>query len=144
MKTFMRRPEDVKKDWFLIDADGKILGRLAAKIAVMLRGKNKPEFTPHVDTGDHIVVINAEKIRVTGKKMTDKIYQTYSGYPGGQKEYSLETMLKNKPEEVIKLAVKGMLPHNTLGRQMLSKLKVYKGSEHPHAAQNPQELKNKS
>lgn len=140
MKTFMQRPEDVKRKWFLIDAQGKILGRLATSIAVILRGKNKPEYTPHVDTGDHIIVINAEKIRVTGKKMKDKIYQTYSGYPGGQKEYSLETMLKNKPEEVIMLAVRGMLPHNTLGRQMLTKLKVYKGSEHPHAAQSPQEL----
>ena len=141
MKTFMKRPEDVKRAWFIIDADGKILGRMATKIAMILRGKNKAEYTPHVDTGDHIIVINAEKIRVSGKKMTDKIYQTYSGYPGGQKEYNLETMIKNKPEEVIKLAVRGMLPKNTLGRQMLTKLKVYKGKEHPHAAQNPQELK---
>ncbi len=141
MKTFMQRPEDVNRKWFLIDADGKILGRLATKIATILRGKNKPEYTPHVDTGDSIVVINAEKVCVTGKKMSDKKYQTYSGYPGGQKEYSLQTMLKDKPEEVIRRAVKGMLPHNTLGRKMLSKLKIYKGSEHPHIAQNPQELK---
>ena len=141
MKTFMKRPEDVKRAWFLIDAQGKTLGRMATKIAVILRGKNKPEYTPHVDTGDHIVVINAEKVYVTGKKLTDKMYQTYSGYPGGQKTHSLETMLKNKPEEVIMLAVRGMLPKNTLGRQMLTKLKVYKGSEHPHVAQNPQELK---
>lgn len=141
MKTFMQRSEDVKRKWFIIDADGKILGRLATKIATILRGKNKPEYTPHVDTGDHIIVLNAEKVRVTGKKMSDKKYQTYSGYPGGQKEYSLQTMLKDKPEEVIKRAVKGMLPHNTLGRKMLTKLKIYKGSEHPHIAQNPQELK---
>jgi len=137
----MQRSEDVKRKWFIIDADGKILGRLATKIATILRGKNKPEYTPHVDTGDHIIVLNAEKVRVTGKKMSDKKYQTYSGYPGGQKEYSLQTMLKDKPEEVIKRAVKGMLPHNTLGRKMLTKLKIYKGSEHPHIAQNPQELK---
>ena len=141
MKTFMQRPEDVKRKWFIVDADGKILGRLATSIATILRGKNKPEYTPHVDTGDHIIVINAEKIRVTGKKLSDKKYKTYSGYPGGQKEYSLQTLLKNKPEEVIRLAVKGMLAHNTLGRQMLTKLKVYKGSEHPHSAQSPQELK---
>ncbi len=141
MKTFMQRPEDVKRKWFIVDADGKILGRLATSIATILRGKNKPEYTPHVDTGDHIIVINAEKVRVTGKKLSDKKYQTYSGYPGGQKEYSLQTMLKDKPEEVIRLAVKGMLPHNTLGGKMLAKLKIYKGSEHPHIAQNPQELK---
>ena len=135
MKTFMKRPEDVQRKWYIIDAERKILGRLATKVAVILRGKNKPEYTPHVDTGDHIIVINAEKIQVTGNKLTDKKYQTYSGYPGGQKEYSLETLLKKKPEEVIMKAVKGMLPHNTLGRKMLTKLKVYKGSEHPHAAQ---------
>lgn len=141
MKTFMKRPEDVKRAWFVVDADGIILGRMATKIAMILRGKNKAEYTPHVDTGDHVVVINAEKIRVSGKKLTDKKYQTYSGFPGGQKEYSLETMLKNKPEEVIRKAVKGMLPKNSLGRQMLTKLKVYRGSEHPHVAQSPQELK---
>ncbi len=141
MKTFMKRPEDVKRAWFIVDADGIILGRMATKIAMVLRGKDKAEYTPHVDTGDHIIVINAEKVRVTGKKLTDKKYHTYSGYPSGQKEYSLETMLKNKPEEVIRKAVKGMLPKNTLGRQMLTKLKVYKGSEHPHVAQGPKELK---
>ena len=141
MKTFMKRPEDVKRAWFIVDADGIILGRMATKIAMILRGKNSPEYTPHVDTGDHIIVINAEKVRVSGKKLTDKKYQTYSGYPGGQKEYSLETMLKTKPEEVIKKAVRGMLPKNTLGRQMLTKLKVYSGSEHPHTAQSPKELK---
>ncbi|MCK4994686.1 MAG: 50S ribosomal protein L13 [Candidatus Omnitrophica bacterium] len=141
MKTFMKRPEDVKRAWFIIDAQGKTLGRMSTKIAMILRGKNKAEYTPHVDTGDHVIVINAEKVFVTGKKLTDKKYQTYSGYPGGQKEYSLETMLKTKPEEVIRHAVKGMLPKNSLGRQMLTKLKVYKGSEHPHVAQCPQELK---
>lgn len=141
MKTFMKRNEDVNKAWVLIDAEGKILGRLATKVAMILRGKTKPEYTPHVDTGDNVIVVNAEKIKVTGKKLSDKKYQTYSGYPSGQKEYNLQTMLKNKPEDVIKLAVKGMLPKNTLGRKMLSNLKVYKGSEHPHVAQNPKEIK---
>ncbi|MBU4305331.1 MAG: 50S ribosomal protein L13 [Candidatus Omnitrophica bacterium] len=141
MKTFMQKPKDVKRKWHLVDADGKILGRVATKIAGILRGKTKAEYTPHVDMGDEVVVINAAKIRVTGKKLTAKKYQTYSGYPGGQKSFSLEHMLSKKPEEVIKHAVKGMLPHNSLGRQILKRLKVYGQSEHPHAAQNPQELK---
>ena len=141
MKTFVQKPEDVKRKWHLIDADGKILGRMAVKIACILRGKTKAEYTPFVDMGDEVVVINAAKIRVTGKKLTAKEYQSYSGYPGGQKSFSLEQMLSKKPEEVIKHAVKGMLPHNSLGRQMLKRLKVYSQSEHPHTAQNPQELK---
>jgi len=137
----MQKPHEVKRNWYLIDANGKILGRLATKIATILRGKDKPEFTPHVDMADEIVVINAEKISVTGKKLKAKKYQTYSGYPSGLKECNLETMLRTKPEEVIKHAVRGMLPHNTLGRQLLKRLKVYAQSEHPHQAQNPQELK---
>jgi len=141
MKTFIQKQQEVKRNWYLIDANGKILGRLATKIATILRGKNKPEFTPHVDMADEIVVINAEKISVTGKKLKAKKYQSFSGYPGGLKECNLETMLKTKPEEVIKHAVRGMLPHNTLGRQLLKRLKVYAQGEHPHQAQNPQELK---
>ena len=141
MKTFMKRPEDVKMKWYIIDAEGQILGRMATRIASILRGKTKAEFTPHVDTGDAIVVINAAKIRVTCKKLTDKIYQTYSGYPGGRKEINLATMLKKDPEEVILHAVRGMLPHNALGRKMIKKLKVYADANHPHTAQNPQELK---
>ncbi|MFH1460720.1 MAG: 50S ribosomal protein L13 [Candidatus Omnitrophota bacterium] len=140
-KTFVQKPKDVKRNWYIVDAQGKILGRLATKIASMLRGKTKAEFTPHVDMADEIIVVNAAKIRVTGKKLTDKKYQTYSGYPGGQKSYDLATMLSKKPEEVIRHAVRGMLPHNSLGRQLLKKLKVYGQSEHPHQAQNPQELK---
>ncbi len=141
MKSFAKRPEDVKREWLLIDADGLILGRLATQLASMLRGKTKPEFTAHVDMADQIIVINAAKIRVTGKKLTDKKYQSYSGFPGGQKEVSLADKLAKKPEDVIMHAVKGMLPHNTLGRQLLRKLKVYAGAEHPHQAQNPQEFK---
>jgi large subunit ribosomal protein L13 len=140
MKTFVQKPADVKRKTLLIDADGKILGRLATKIATILRGKNKPEFTAHVDMADVVIVINAAKIRVSGKKMSDKKYQTYSGYPGGQKEFTLSEMLKKKPEEVIKHAVKGMLPHNSLGRSLMKKLKVYAGTEHPHQAQNPEIL----
>jgi len=140
MKSFVQKPKDVKRKCFLIDADGKILGRMATKIAGILRGKTKPEFTPHVDMADEVIVINASKIRVTGKKMTDKKYQRYSGYPGGQKEVNLATMLAKKPEEVIKHAVKGMLPHNSLGRTLLKRMKVYGGSKHPHAAQKPEAL----
>ncbi len=140
MKTFVQKPKDVKRSWYVINAEGKVLGRLASKIASVLRGKTKAEFTPHVDMADELVVVNAAKIKVTGKKLTDKIYQRYSGYPGGRKEFTLETMLKSKPEEVIRLAVRGMLPHNTLGRSLLKKLKIYKDAEHKHQAQNPQLL----
>lgn len=141
MKTFVQKPNEVKRNWYLVNAESKILGRLASEIANLLRGKNKPEFTPNVDMADEVVVINAAKVKITGKKLKEKKYQRYSGYPGGKKEVDLETMLSKKPEEVIRHAVKGMLPHNPLGRKMLKKLKVYAQSEHPHQAQKPQELK---
>lgn len=141
MKTFSANPDAVQHDWYLVDADGKTLGRLASEIAHRLRGKHKPEFTPHVDTGDYIVVINAEKIAVTGKKATDKMYHHHSGYPGGLKSFSFEKLIERAPERVLQRAVKGMLPRNPLGRAMFKKLKVYAGASHPHAAQVPQELK---
>lgn len=140
MKTFSAKPHEVKRDWYVIDADGKTLGRMASEIATRLRGKHKAEFTPHVDTGDYIVVINAGKVRVTGNKAQDKIYYRHTGYPGGIREESFEKLVARKPERVIEMAVKGMLPHNPLGRAMLRKLKVYAGTQHPHAAQQPQEL----
>lgn len=141
MKTFSAKPETVKRDWYVIDAEGQTLGRLATEIASRLRGKHKPEYTPHVDTGDYIVVINAEKVRVTGNKTSDKIYYSHTGYPGGIKGISFEKLIDRAPERVIEGAVKGMLPNNPLGRAMYRKLKVYAGTEHPHAAQQPQELK---
>lgn len=140
MKTFSAKPETVKRDWYVVDAEGKTLGRLATEIALRLRGKHKPEYTPHVDTGDYIVVVNAEKVRVTGRKSTDKMYHRHTGYIGGLKSISFDKLIGHKPELVIETAVKGMLPKNTLGRAMYSKLKVYAGSEHPHAAQQPQQL----
>lgn len=140
MKTFSAKPHEVKRDWYVIDADGKTLGRMASEIALRLRGKHKAEFTPHVDTGDYIVVINAGKVRVTGNKPQQKIYYRHTGYPGGIREESLEKLLARKPERVIEIAVKGMLPHNPLGRAMLRKLKVYAGAQHPHTAQQPREL----
>ncbi len=140
MKTFSAKPHEVKRDWFVIDADGKTLGRMATEIASRLRGKHKAEYTPHVDTGDYIVVVNAGKVRVTGNKTTDKIYYRHTGYPGGIRQETFEKLLARKPEQVIETAVKGMLPHNPLGRAMLRKLKVYAGAEHPHTAQQPQEL----
>ena len=140
MKTFSAKAEDVSRDWFVVDADGKTLGRLASEIAHRLRGKHKPEYTPHVDTGDYIVVINAEKVAVTGKKTTDKIYHSHTGYPGGLKSISFEKLIDKAPERVIQGAVKGMLPRNPLGRAMFKKLKVYAGGEHPHTAQQPQAL----
>jgi len=140
MRTFVQKPKDVRRQWYVVDAEGQILGRLATRIAAILRGKTKPEFTPHVDMGDEIIVINAAKIKVSGKKLSDKIYQRYSGYPGGKKETNLSTMLERHPEQVIKLAVRGMLPHNALGRKMLKRLKVYGQAKHPHQAQNPQKL----
>lgn len=140
MDTYFPKSEEIKREWFLIDAKGLTLGRLASKIAAILRGKTKPIFTPHMDTGDYVIVVNAEKIKVTGKKLLDKFYARHSGYPGGIKLTDLRTMLEKKPEDVIKLAVKGMLPKNNLGRKMLKKLKVYRGPEHPHAAQNPKQL----
>jgi large subunit ribosomal protein L13 len=140
MRTFSAKAHEVNRDWYVVDADGKTLGRLATEIARRLRGKHKPEFTPHVDTGDHIVVINAEKIRVTGAKAKDKIYHHHTGYPGGIKSISFEKLIDKAPERVIQGAVKGMLPRNPLGRAMFKKLKVYAGTEHPHAAQQPQVL----
>ena len=135
MKTFSAKPNDVTRDWFVVDAADKTLGRLASEIAHRLRGKHKPEYTPHVDTGDYIVVVNAEKIRVTGKKTTDKMYHHHTGYPGGLKSMSFEKLIDKAPERVIQSAVKGMLPKNHNGRQMLRRLKVYAGDTHPHQAQ---------
>ena len=140
MKTFSAKAEDVSRDWFVVDASDKTLGRLASEIAHRLRGKHKAEYTPHVDTGDYIVVINAEKVAVTGKKTTDKIYHSHTGYPGGLKSISFEKLIDKAPERVIQGAVKGMLPRNPLGRAMFKKLKVYAGGEHPHTAQQPQPL----
>ncbi len=140
MSTFTAKPETVTRDWYIIDAEGKTLGRLAAEIASRLRGKHKPEYTPHVDTGDYIVVINADKVHVTGAKRTDKMYYSHSGYMGGIKSISFDKLIAKKPEMVIELAVKGMLPRGPLGRAMFRKLKVYAGTEHKHAAQQPQVL----
>ena len=140
MKTFSAKASEVSRDWFVVDASDKTLGRLASEIAHRLRGKHKAEYTPHVDTGDYIVVVNAEKVRVTGAKTTDKMYHHHTGYPGGLKSVSFEKLIEKAPERVIQGAVKGMLPRNPLGRAMFKKLKVYAGSEHPHAAQQPQAL----
>ena len=140
MSTFSAKPEEVVHDWYVVDANGRILGRLATEIARRLRGKHKPEFTPHVDTGDYIIVVNAEKIRVTGNKLKDKLYQHHTGYIGNLKTRTLETMLANAPEQVITKAVKGMLPKNKLGAVMLKKLRVFAGPDHNHTAQQPQAL----
>jgi len=140
MKTLSAKPESVKRDWYVVDAAGKTLGRLSSEIASRLRGKHKPEYTPHVDTGDYIVVVNAEKIAVTGKKKSDKIYYRHTGYIGGLKSISFEKLIDKAPERVIQGAVKGMLPRGPLGREMFQKLKVYAGEEHPHTAQQPQVL----
>jgi large subunit ribosomal protein L13 len=137
MKTFSAKPAEVRRDWYVVDATGKTLGRLSTEIARRLRGKHKPEYTPHVDTGDYIVVVNAEKVRVTGNKLKDKIYYHHTGYIGNLKSASLEKMLDEKPERVLQFAVKGMLPRGSLGRQMLSKLRVFAGPSHSHAAQQP-------
>ena len=140
MKTFVAKPETVQRDWYVVDAADKTLGRLAAEIALRLRGKHKPEYTPHVDTGDYIVVVNAEKITVTGNKAKGKIYYSHSGYPGGLKDTTFERLIAHKPEMVLEKAIKGMLPKGPLGRAMFRKLKVYAGTEHNHAAQQPQVL----
>ncbi|WP_018934663.1 50S ribosomal protein L13 [Thioalkalivibrio sp. ALJ24] len=140
MSTISAKPAEVERDWFLVDASDKTLGRLATEIARRLRGKHKPVYTPHVDTGDYIVVINAEKIRVSGNKASDKMYYRHTGYPGGIKEANFTQMIERHPEKVLELAVKGMLPRNPLGRSMFRKLKVYAGSEHRHEAQQPQPL----
>ena len=140
MNTFMANPETIERKWYVVDAEGKTLGRLAAEVAKVLRGKNKPTFTPHVDTGDYVIVINAEKISVTGKKLDDKVYRHHSEYVGNLKELTLREMIEKKPVEVIEHAVKGMLPKGPLGREMITKLHVYAGAEHPHAAQKPETL----
>lgn len=140
MKTFMANLANVERKWYVIDAEGKTLGRLAAEVAKILRGKHKPTYTPHVDTGDHVVIVNAEKVELTGKKLDQKTYFRHSGYPGGTTFTTARKMLQDKPERVLEHAIKGMLPKNRLGRQMYGKLKVYRGPEHPHAAQKPEKL----
>lgn len=136
--TYMAKPLEVERKWYIVDAEGQTLGRLASEVASILRGKLKPEFTPHVDAGDFVVVINADKVKLTGKKLSDKIYYTHSLYPGGLKSKTAGEMLATRPDRMFELAVKGMLPKNRLGRQIFTKLKVYAGSEHPHAAQKPE------
>ncbi len=140
MKTYSAKPGEITREWYLVDADGKTLGRLATQIADTLRGKRKPIFTPHVDTGDFVVVVNAEKIAVTGSKLDQKMYHRHSGYPGGLKSRTLREQLDRRPTEVLRIAVKGMLPKNKLARQQITKLKIYAGPEHPHESQNPQPL----
>lgn len=140
MKTFTAKPESVQRDWYVVDAAGKTLGRIATEIALRLRGKHKPEYTPHVDTGDYIIVVNADKVTVTGNKAKNKKYYSHSGFPGGIKEINFEKLLAKKPEMVLESAIKGMLPKGPLGRAMFRKLKVYAGAEHQHAAQQPQVL----
>ena len=140
MKTFSAKAHEVKRDWYIVDASDKVLGRLASQVALRLRGKHKAEYTPHVDTGDYIIVTNAEKIKVTGKKEKQKLYYRHSEHPGGIKSESFEKLLARNPARVIELAVKGMLPKNPLGRDMFRKLKIYAGNEHPHSAQQPKEL----
>tara|TARA_B100000949_G_C14255645_1_gene440333 strand:+ start:535 stop:969 length:435 start_codon:yes stop_codon:yes gene_type:complete len=140
MKTYSAKPQEVKREWFEVDAEGMVLGRLATKVASVLRGKHKAEYTPHVDTGDYIVITNAEKVRVTGNKFNDKMYYHHTGHPGGIKSMSFKKLQDRNPVKIIELAVKGMLPKNPLGREMYRKLKVYAGSEHPHTAQQPRKL----
>ena len=140
IKTFIAKKEDIQREWHVIDAKDKILGRMASRIAMILQGKTKPTYTPHVDTGDFVIVINAEKIKLTGNKMRDKVYYTHSGYPGGLKKYPIKLWLEKHPDRVVKLAVKRMLPKTKLGNVMIKKLKVYAGSNHPHEAQQPKIL----
>ena len=140
MSSFIAKPHEVERKWYVVDAEGKNLGRMASQIAAILRGKNKPTYTPHVDCGDYVIVINAEKVEVTGKKREEKIYKSHSGYPGGLKERTFEQMMAKHPTEVVRHAVKGMMPNGRLGRQMYKKLKVYAGPEHNHAAQKPELL----
>jgi large subunit ribosomal protein L13 len=141
MKTYSAKPNEIERDWYVVDAEGQNLGRLAVRIADTLRGKNKPQFTPHVDSGDFVVVINAGKVAVTGKKLDDKLYYRHSGYPGGLRSRTLREELERRPTEVLRRAVKGMLPRNRLSRAQIRKLKIYPGAEHPHGAQKPKELK---
>jgi len=140
MKTYNAKPGEITRDWYVVDADGKTLGRLATAIADTLRGKNKPQYTPHVDTGDFVVVVNAEKIAVTGKKLDEKMYYRHSGYPGGLRQRTRREQLDRRPSEVLRKAVRGMLPRNRLARQQITKLKIYAGPEHPHEAQTPKPL----
>lgn len=140
MKTYMAKPSTIERKWFVVDAAGQTLGRLAVEVAKILRGKHKPTFTPHMDTGDHVIVINAELIQLTGKKLSQKTYFRHSGYPGGTTFTKASDMLANKPERMVELAIKGMLPKNRLGKQTYTKLKVYRGAEHPHQAQQPEVL----
>ena len=140
MKSFMATPQTVEKEWFVLDAEGATLGRLATRVAMVLRGKHKPTYTPHTDAGDFVVIVNAHKVRLTGRKLDQKMYYWYSGYPGGIKGRTARVMLQRKPEEVLRRAVRGMLPKNNLGRQMMTKLKIYADSEHPHQAQQPKAL----
>ncbi len=141
MRTYVAKPSTIKRDWYVVDADGQTLGRIATEIATRLRGKHKPEYTPFMDTGDYIIVINASKVKVTGSKASDKMYYRHTGYPGGLKSESFEKLVARKPEQIIETAVRGMLPKGPLGRAMFRKLKVYAGETHNHAAQQPQELK---
>jgi large subunit ribosomal protein L13 len=140
MKTYSAKPGEITREWYLVDAEGKTLGRLATQIADTLRGKRKPQFTPHVDTGDFVIVVNADKIQVTGNKLDQKRYYRHSGYPGGLRSRTLREQLERRPTEVLRVAVKGMLPKNRLARQQITKLKIYAGPEHPHEAQNPKSL----
>jgi large subunit ribosomal protein L13 len=140
MKTFMAKAHEVQRKWYIVDAEGKPLGRLASEVAKILRGKHKPDFTPHVDTGDHVIVLNADKVVLTGKKLDQKMYRHHSLYPGGLKEIKYRVFMEKKPEKAVEIAVKGMLPKNSLGRAMFKKLKVYQGTEHPHEAQMPEKL----
>jgi len=140
VKTYVTKPDEVQREWFVVDASGKTLGRLATEVARILRGKHKPTYSPMIDAGDYVIVVNAEKVRVTGRKLTQKFYYRHSGYPGGFKQISLGDMLARHPTRVIEYAVRGMLPKNALGRQMFKKLKVYAGPDHPHQAQNPKPL----
>ena len=140
MKTYMAKPDSINRKWYVVDADGKRLGRLASEIASVLRGKHKPEFTPHLNTGDYVIVINAEKVALTGKKENQKLYRRHTGYTGNLKTISYKDMMEKHPERIVEIAVKGMVAHNKLGRQVLAKLHVYAGSEHPHQAQKPEVL----
>lgn len=140
MKTFMAKAHEVQRKWYIVDAEGKTLGRLASEVAKILRGKHKPEYTPHVDTGDHVIVLNAEKVVLTGKKLEQKLYRHHSLYPGGLKEIKYRHFMEKRPEKAVELAIKGMLPKNSLGRAMFKKLRVYRGAEHEHAAQKPEKL----
>ncbi|HUZ83929.1 MAG TPA: 50S ribosomal protein L13 [Gaiellales bacterium] len=144
MKTYSAKPREIEQQWYLVDAEARTLGRLATQIADLLRGKGKPQYTPHVDTGDFVVVVNAERVRVTGKKLEQKIYYHHSGYPGGLRERTLAEQLARGPEEVLRRAVKGMLPKNRLAAAQITKLKIYAGPEHPHAAQNPTPIEERS